>query len=386
MSRRDLHPTDIAVVLLTFLIGEQEAWFPLGTGFSHLTGPPAAFAAMSALIAVALLWRRRSPLVVSVVVNAALALYCLAFGSPDGLMSLVPVVFSLYAVGRYADARSLGAALAVTLAGSLVHLWRDPQPPLPLGPELLFFGGLLASGFIGRVVSRFQRDVDVLSLRAERLELEREMRTREAVVAERARIAHELHDLVGHGLSLIVLQVVGAQGTLEQGRVEATGDQLVRVESTARHTLAEMRRLVSVVGDAEPGLAPPPTIGDIASLVEAVRREGASVQLELPTSLADLPGGVGLTAYRIVQEALTNVMKHAGGGAATRIVVARRADELRVEVEDTGGSPSTSDPTGTGLAGMRERVAIFGGTLDAGPTDGGGFRLLARLPLDLASA
>jgi signal transduction histidine kinase len=384
MRRPELRPVDVAIAGVAFVLGQQEAWFPLGAGFSHLVGPPIAFSVASALVAVALLWRREAPLAANVVVNGTLALYCLVFGSPDGLEALVPVAFSLYAVGRYAGRSSLFAALGITFAGSLVHLWRDPQPPLPLGPEILFFGGLLLSGVIGRFVASQRRDLRVLSLRAERLEREREARATEAIVAERARIAHELHDLVGHGLSLIVLQVVGAQGALEQGRLDTTGEQLARAETTARGTLVEMRRLLAVVGDDGSPLAPPPGLADIASLVETVRGEGLPVQLELPASVADLPGGVGLTAYRVVQEALTNVMKHAGRGASTRVVVARSKGELSVDVRDTGGGRSDADPAGLGLAGMRERVAIFGGTLDVGPTEDGGFRLHARLPLDPA--
>jgi signal transduction histidine kinase len=384
MRRAEVRPIDVAIVGLAFVIGQQEAWFPLGGGFSHLVGPPIAFSVASALVALALLWRRLAPLTVAVFVNGVLATYCLVFGSPDGLVALVPVSVSLYAVGRYADLPRLSAALAITFVGSLVHLWRDPQPPLPLGPELLFFAALLASGLLGRAVASFRRDVQVLRLRAARLELEREAQAREAVVAERARIAHELHDLVGHGLSLIVLQVVGAQGALEQNRLDATVDQLSRAEATARGTLVEMRRLLAVVGDEGTMLAPPPGLADIAGLVETVRGEGLPVQLELPALMADLPSGVGLTAYRIVQEALTNVMKHADRGASTRVIVERADGQLSVDVRDSGGGRSIADPAGLGLAGMRERVAIFGGTLDVGPTDDGGFRLHARLPLDPA--
>jgi signal transduction histidine kinase len=387
VSKADLRPVDVAIVALTLVIGQQEAWFPLGPGFSSFSGPPLALSLTSAVAALALLWRRRAPLAVCVAVNVVLASYCLVFGSPDGLSVLVPVVFSLYAVGRYADWSQLAVAFTVTGVAETVHLWRDPRPALPLGPEILFFAGQLVSGLLGRVVLRYRSDVQVLTRRAERLEVEREARAREAVVAERARIAHELHDLVGHGLSLIVLQVVGAQGALEKGQRAATDQQLAKLEATARNTLAEMRRLVAVVGDDDTALAPPPGIDEIAGLVEAVRGEGLAVELELPSSVADVPTGLGLTVYRIVQEGLTNVMRHAGSGASTRVVVTRRAGELDVDVLDTGVGRSTGDDQpGRGLAGMRERVSLYGGTLDVGSTPAGGFRVHASLPLESTPA
>jgi signal transduction histidine kinase len=386
VRRPDVRRFDLAIAATVAIVGVQEAWFPLGPGFSHLVGPAPALALVSGLAAVALLWRRSAPLAVSLVVNGLLASYCLVFGSPDGLVALVPVVFSLYAVGRYGDLTRLVVALLAAGAGSIVHEWRDPQPPLPVGPQLLFFGGLMLSGLVGQLVSSHDRDVQALSSRAEQLAREREDRAREAVIAERSRIAHELHDLVGHGLSLIVLQVVGARGALDKGQHDATGRHLERLEATARNTLAEMRRLVEVVGENSSGLAPPPSIGDIPSLVDAVRGEGLPIELEFPDTVNDLPTGIGLTAYRIVQEGLTNVMKHAGSGARTRVIVTRQTGELSVDVLDTGVTGSAGAGPGRGLAGMRERIVLYGGTLEVGPTGDGGFRLHAWLPLDSVPA
>ena len=201
----------------------------------------------------------------------------------------------------------------------------------------------------------------------------------QAAAAERARIARELHDIVAHHLSVIVLQAAGARAS-----GKAAGSALEKIENSGRQALAETRRLLGVLRDTdeETGLAPQPGISELDTLADSVRAAGLPVNLVIDGDPAAVPAAVDVSVYRIVQEALTNVLKHAGPARAD--VTIDCADEaVTIEVTDDGTrEPGNRTPVGGhGLAGMRERVAIFGGELHAGPRPGGGFAVQARLPL-----
>jgi signal transduction histidine kinase len=205
-----------------------------------------------------------------------------------------------------------------------------------------------------------------------------------AVEEERARIARELHDIVGHAVSVMTVQSGAVRRLLREDQ-EREREALLVVEQTGRQALAEMRRLVGVLRNPEeaPALAPQPSLEHLERLVEQVREAGLPVEIHIEGDPSHLPAGLDLTAYRLVQEALTNTLKHAH---ATRAEVSVRygSGELEVAVVDDGvGSPST-EPAGQGLLGMRERVSVYGGELRAGPRRGGGFELRARLPVELA--
>ncbi|MFI1394013.1 sensor histidine kinase [Streptomyces sp. NPDC020681] len=230
-----------------------------------------------------------------------------------------------------------------------------------------------------------------LEERASRLEREREAQSKVAVAAERARIARELHDVVAHNVSVMVVQADGAAYVLDAAPDQAK-QALETISSTGRQALAEMRRLLGVLrtGDVQEGgeYVPQPDVQQIEDLVEQVRRAGLTVDFKIEGTPRQLPSGVELTAYRIVQEALTNTRKHGGPevGASVRLVYFD--DGLGLLVEDDGrGSAHElyedggADGKGHGLIGMRERVGMVGGTLDAGPRPGGGFRISALLPL-----
>jgi signal transduction histidine kinase len=219
-------------------------------------------------------------------------------------------------------------------------------------------------------------------LYVEQLVREREERAATAVADERNRIARELHDVLGHSVSVMTVQASAVRRLLrgDQAKERAA---LETVESTGREALAEMRRMVGVLrqGDESPDLTPPPSLGNLDHLVENFRRAGLDVALDVHGDAVPLPPGVDLTAYRLVQEALTNTLKHAQASRATVLVVYREG-ALELVVRDDGRGGPVEESVGNGLIGMRERVGVYGGALVAGPVAGGGFELRAELPLD----
>ncbi|EXU62145.1 histidine kinase [Streptomyces sp. PRh5] len=230
-----------------------------------------------------------------------------------------------------------------------------------------------------------------LEERAARLEKEREAQSKVAVAAERARIARELHDVVAHNVSVMVVQADGAAYVLDSSPDQAR-QALETISGTGRQALAEMRRLLGVLRTGEPGeendYVPQPDVEQIDELVEQVRGAGLPVDFKVVGSPRQLPSGVELTAYRIVQEALTNTRKHGGPDVGASVRLTYFDDGLGLLVEDDGRGAQRemyedggADGSGHGLIGMRERVGMVGGTLDAGPRPGGGFRISALLPL-----
>jgi signal transduction histidine kinase len=207
-----------------------------------------------------------------------------------------------------------------------------------------------------------------------------------AIADERLHIAQELHDVVAHSMSVIAVQAGVGMHVADTDAAEAK-KALENISNTSRSSLAELRRLLGVLRDDGDGAnyAPAPGLGDLDKMAKEVSDEGVPVTVTMEGSLADVPPGVDFTGYRIVQEALTNVLKHAGPSTA-RVLVAHEPGALRIEVRDDGrGVNCRSSGTGHGLMGMRERVAVYGGRLDAGPVDGGGFKVAAELPYAEAS-
>ena len=233
-----------------------------------------------------------------------------------------------------------------------------------------------------------------LQERAARLERERADEARQAVASERARIARELHDVVAHHVSMMVVQAEAGPVAVEHDPARATG-AFEAIAATGRQALVEMRRLLGMLrGDEEqaPSLAPQPGLAEVPSLVEQVGRAGLQVELVVEGTEAALPAGVDLSAYRIVQEALTNALRH-GGDGRTRVLVRYGDHELQLRIWDEGrpaggdGSPPpgrTETAPGRGLLGMKERVRLFGGELRAGPGPNGGFTVDARIPIGTA--
>jgi signal transduction histidine kinase len=239
---------------------------------------------------------------------------------------------------------------------------------------------------LGNAFQRHGSRERALEAHAAALEREREEKVRIAAAEERARIARELHDVVAHSVSVMVVQVGAARGILDT-EPETARDSLLSAERSGRQALAEMRRMLGILrqrADGD-GLAPQPGLARVDGLLERARAAGLEVELRTEGDPRPLPPGLDLAAYRIVQEGLTNAVKHAGPASA-RVVVRYGPDRLDIEVRDDGRGPveRSGDP-GHGVVGMRERVALYGGTLDIGAAEGGGFAVRACLPLDLAA-
>jgi signal transduction histidine kinase len=249
----------------------------------------------------------------------------------------------------------------------------------------LFIWSLIAVGLpLGAFAlrARAQRAAE-LQERADGLEREREERTRAAVAAERARIARDLHDVIAHSVTVMTVQGGAARLLLDSDPRRAREPLLV-VEETGHQALADMRRLVGIVHheqEREPALAPQPGLADLPALVEQLRRAGLPTDLVVQGEPETLTPGLELAAYRIVQEALTNALKHAGPARA-RVTVSYEPNALRLEVSDDGPGASNPPHGGHGLVGMRERVALYDGELEVGPRAAGGFGVRARLPLE----
>jgi signal transduction histidine kinase len=251
-----------------------------------------------------------------------------------------------------------------------------------LSVTYLSFGLAWLIGDNLRVRRAYTRELET---RAAELEIEREEKAIQAVTEERARIARELHDVVAHYVSVMVVQAAGARRIADKDPVAAKG-ALEAVEAAGRTALAEMRRMLEVLRADDQGMGPQPGLGEIDRLIQNVRDAGLPVEYAVEGEACCLPAGMDLAAYRIVQEALTNTVKH-GGKATARVTVRYTEDTLEIEVLDDGRGAAAplltiAEGGGHGLIGMRERVGLFGGELHTGPVLTGGYRVYARMPIE----
>ncbi len=337
--------------------------------------PIAGFIVM-AVASGALYWRRYQPLVVLGVILAALAL-SMGLGYSYDFFGL-PI--AMYSVGRYATNNrwsyiGLGGAIALSAIGNLI----DGAPVTDIG---FGFVVLFLVWYIGRRI-RIRGDyLRLLHERATQLEREQESEASRAVAEERTRIARELHDVVAHQVSLMTVQA-GAAKTVAADDPEGALRAMEAVEKAGRQALDELRHLMGVLRpEAEvDGLSPQPGLADVPRLVEHLREAGLEVALTMDGVQTDLPARVELSTYRIVQEALTHVLTHAGPSARTEVRLSTDNHGVAIEVLDNGHGATILPGSGHGIAGMRERVQLLGGSLDAGPRPGGGFQVVAHLPI-----
>jgi signal transduction histidine kinase len=297
--------------------------------------------------------------------------------------ALVGGVTAAVSVGLYAR-REILAWLAV-LGSSLVialEFGHSSTSTLPIPGAALSFVLLGAAYLAGREIATRQKELNQQHERAGKLEREREESVKAAAEAERRHIARELHDVVAHSVSVMVVQAGAARKVLDD-KPEAARESLLAVEASGHEAMAELRRLLGVLGmnGSEAPLAPQPAIGSLDPLIARVREAGLPVALRVEGERSSIPPGVDVAAYRIVQEALTNALKYAGG-APTEVVVRYLPDAVELEVLDEGVVATPADGVGRGLIGMRERVALFGGTIEAGKRAEGGYAVRARFPLD----
>ena len=358
---------DCALAAVLLLAAELQVWLGSSSDRVQLVGalvaPP-----LAGTVAI----RRLYPTLAGVVAQGVMALAFAVWGDTQIFGTSIAWFCALYALTVWSSPRRFAAGAAFGFASNLAAALGSTgsaDSSVPFAIVTLFVMVL-----VRRVLGDRERRVQL----AER---ERDVAAREAVVEERARIARELHDAIAHNVSMMVVQA-GAERQVLDPASGSTREVLETIEKIGRGALTEMRRLVGMLrSDAVDPLTPQPGLDDLATLVAQVRDAGLPVDLHVDGERRDLPVGIELSAYRIVQEALTNALKHAGDARAS-VHVRYGADSLELEIVDDGaGAPAPVASGGHGLAGMRERVALYGGRLDAGRRPSGGFSVRVLLPI-----
>ena len=369
---------DRIVAVFLVVLGQIELWI------GHaVPGPKAVAVPVMLVMPGSVAFRRRWPLpvapVVVLVANDLLGAVAGAYGT--SLAQGVSWMCALYALAVWTDTRRFLIGIAVLVTGNLAAYAASPGN---FNDTAVFtWVPILAMVLVRGAVRGRELRAEALAARAALLEREHELRAHEAVAEERARIARELHDLVAHNVSVMVVQAGAERHALGPDQA-STREALTSIEQAGRQALVEARRLLGMLRRKDDGseLEPQPSVDHIDVLVEQIERAGLPVTLAVEGEQAPLPAGVDLCAYRIVQEGLTNALKHAGPAHA-EVVLRYAPRALDVEVRDDGRGPARAngDGAGHGLIGMRERVALYGGALEAGARDGGGFAIHAHLPL-----
>ncbi|HZG34638.1 MAG TPA: sensor histidine kinase [Gaiellaceae bacterium] len=356
--------------VLALAAGNQlEIWTQVADGRARI-------AVLAALAAGALLFRRRAPLVAPLVTAAAIAAAAISSGEAtyDTSSFFFVLLLATWAFGSLPDLRHVVLGLAAMLAAGAIVMLRAPDAPWT---EVLWISvPLLGLGVLAHASGRRAEQ----ARRAEARAAATEQGAKRAVEEERARISRELHDVVAHSVSVMTVQASAVRRLLTPDQ-EREREALLVVEETGRQALAEMRRLLGIMREEGQTAerAPQPGIATIGTLVDHVREAGLPVELTVEGEPVRLPPGIDLSAYRIVQEALTNALRHAGPAHAW-VAVRYGGDGVEIEVENDGRTEGENGG-GHGLVGMRERVALCGGELRTGPRRGGGFRISARLPV-----
>jgi signal transduction histidine kinase len=360
---------------------------------------PVVVALATLLVAFAIAMRRRAPVTAVIVIGGYFAATFVDGVSntsdepsfPGAVLLLDPdvtllpaatVLLASYAVAAHAELRRALAGLALLIVPLIVLTVVEGVPAQEL---LVAVGGIVCAWLVGWRMRQLRHRAAALADRAATLEFEQDERASAARAAERARIARELHDIVANGLTVIVLQAAAERRVVPAGQ-ESTHAALETIEGTGRQALLELRRLLGMLRSEDDGLdlAPPPTMRNVAQLLDQVREAGMPVELREQGEARHLPPGVDLSAYRIVQEALTNALKHAGRASAT-VSVRYGNTELGLEIADNGQGLRDRQGAGHGLVGMRERAQLFGGHLEVGNRPEGGCLVRVRFPLDRGS-
>jgi signal transduction histidine kinase len=384
------HPfaADVLLAVVVTALTVPSLWStPTGEGDTNFRDPDVLGLVLLVLSSAPIAWRRRSPFPTLVVVGTAAVLYE-AFGYPTQF-STVGVLIALYTAAAHLDRRrSLQAGLFVAAGLAVVLITARWEVTIgSVASNIVIFATVW---LIGDNLKTRRAYVDSLRERAERAEQTRAAEAQRAVAEERTRIARELHDVVAHSMSVMLVQTGAARRVLSTDPAQATA-ALQAVEDTGRGAMQEMRRLLGVLREdtAPATLAPQPSLDGLEALTAQFGEAGLHVTLDVSALDRPLPAGVELSAYRIVQEALTNALKHAGPGVSVVVTVRADGDDLDVEVVDDGRGAAAALTTGGGghgVVGMRERADVCGGDLVAGPRAGGGFEVRARLPLEGSSA
>jgi signal transduction histidine kinase len=373
ITRVPRRPTRGDLILVAVFV----CWALLEALLENEAGPAWERALVGIGYAVPLIWRRRAPVLVMLAIAAVIVVRAFTADTADeGAMPFPALLVATFSIGAYVQRLPLsiaGGAIPIVLIALLSRSpeWEGERTAVDYAILTFFVSGAWIAGYMIR-----RRALQVHAAEAAGGE-----RARTAVSEERARIARELHDVVAHSVSIIALQAGAAEALVERDPASAR-EHIGTVRRTAHEALREMRRLLDVLREDEATLAPQPELREIGDLVADSRSAGLPVELDENGELRDVPAGISLAAYRIVQEALTNVRKHAGP-VPTKVVVQNAGGQLRLEVANAAGEALVRDGVGGhGLIGMRERVRLYGGTLDAGPGPDGGFVVRATLPLE----
>lgn len=360
---------DWAVPAVLLAGAQLEVWVP---GLTKFSGPRVVFALVAIGAAIALLVRRSHPLVSEVAVCALVGFPLLLGWFTQSTALVLMLVVALFACGRY-GARPT-AYLGVPLASVMVLLSAGPDPDQTLTQS---WGWSLNTVWVFALGAGFRHE----RLLREQASSASESRMQAVAAQERLRVARELHDVLSHSLSVIVVQAEVADTFLEVDPFKSR-EAIRQVASTGRAALSDTRRIVEILRDpgAYPANSPPPGLPDVPALVDRLRKSGLPVSLTIGSPLPALSPEAAATAYRVVQEGLTNVLRHAGQ-VPTDVIVERAGNAVVIDIHDQGNRPSPgTQPSGHGLSGMRERVSSCGGDVTSGPCNDGGFRVRAVLP------
>jgi signal transduction histidine kinase len=376
---RRLPVADVALAAVLLLLGTIEV-------LATAEVPNLQSAPLVAISAAALAWRRRAPLAATGVVMSITVITSLVATPIDSLIVVIPVfALAIYSLGAYAASRRAAVGLVLSVVAVWIATFAEDGP----GVDNLAFGLVVAGGpwLAGWMVRRRTEQAVALALRAQELEGSQADRERAAVAGERDRIARELHDIISHSVSVMTIQAGAIEEVLDREPEEARR-AAVSIRHTGREALDDLRRLLGVLRDAEhdtQALTPQPGLADLEVLLASVRLSGLDVRFTVDGTPRPLPPAVDLSAFRVVQEALTNTLKHARATVAS-VGVRYGTDTIDIEVTDDGvpdtGAHDDRTSGGHGLVGMRERVALYGGELDYGRAPAGGFRVHALLPAD----
>ena len=354
---------DWALAALFTVLLQVEVW---------VTGPvdnPVATSVLCCFVTLSVAVRRRYPEVVGIGAGLFADLFAGMWGPPSVVSYGLAWMFCMYAFAVWARPRWFVIGIVAIAAGGLLTIAADPANYKSTVQFVVISTAAIL--LVHRLVGDRERRMQVAAR-------ERERASREAVVDERARIARELHDVIAHHVSMIVLQAGAERRVLDPE--DSSREVLETIERTGRSALAETRRLLGMLrAEEDDPLAPQPRLRDVPLLIGQVREAGLPVELEIDGEQRELPAGVELSAYRIVQEALTNALKHAGDARAS-VRIGYRPDTVEIEVSDDGAGRASA-AGGHGLVGMRERVALYGGRFSAGRGEAGGFTVRVTLPV-----
>lgn len=368
---------DVAVAFGAAFLGALEAFW--GINATHQQGPHWVEGLLYITTSLLLVFRRVNPLGCLAAITVVSAVEFALVGAPEGQGVATAAMVAAYSVARYQSRRSWWG---LVLVGLFWAAWAGLDPmntrAMDYVQSVVWAMEIVIPWLVGALVrSRV--------LAAEQRRQVREQRAARAVAEERNRIARELHDVIGHSVSVMTVQAsavrrrLAAEQSLER-------EALVTVERAGREALTEMRRMVGVLREAgtDPDREPPPGLSQLDRLVDRVRATGLPVELTITGDPRPLPGGLDLTAYRLLQEGLTNTLRHSDRPARAEVAITYGESALELSVRDDGAPAASVAEAGHGLLGLRERVAVYGGQLVARPRTGGGFELLATLPLEVS--